>query len=238
MEVELEELLNPRVIKHCAPLYRDGHYKHAALEAMIQVEKALKEKAENGGDIKGYGVRLVTNLLGKGQGIKLRVPLGEGLQQQAEQLFRGAFAYYRNYTAHDGAKVDQRICLRIMVLASELLDLIGASTLSFADVGGIEGLVKAGAFKDKEELLSLLTFLDDYHLPDEVADGFYDEFYERGFRDSQLSAVIELDLVNYRVEDYAVSFEEFATGFYPLTIAWFELTDLGKKAVTEGTHSR
>ena len=235
MKIELEELLNPRVIKHCMPLYRNEHYKHAALEAMIQVEKALKEKAGEGGDIKGYGVRLATNLLGKGKGIKLRVPLGEDLQQQARALFEGAFAYYRNYAAHDGTKIDQRICLRIMVLASELLDLIGASSLSFADVGGIEGLVKAGAFKDKEELVSLLEFLDGHYLPDEDGVGFYENLYERGFRDSQLEAVIELDLVQYQVEDYVPStYELLHDPSYPDTMAWFELTDLGKKAVAEG----
>jgi len=232
MKIELGELLNPRVVKHCMPLYRDEHYKHAALEGMIQVEKALKEKAGEGGDIKGYGVRLATNLLGKVKGIKLRVPLGEDLQPQAKTLFEGAFAYYRNYAAHDGTKIDQRICLRIMVLASELLDLIDASSLSFADVGGIEGLVKAGAFTDKEELLSLLEFLDGHHLPDEDGAGFYEHLYERGFRDSQLEAVIELDLVQYQVEDYVPHpYELLHDHSYPGTMGWFELTDLGKKAV-------
>lgn len=234
MKIELEELLNPRIVKHCMSLYVDGYYKHAALEAMTQVEIALKEKAQEGGDVKGYGLRLVTNLLGKGKGIKLRVPLGDDLQQKAEILFEGAFAYYRNYAAHDGAKIDQRICLRIMILASELLDLIGASSLSFADVGGIEGLVKASAFKDEEELVSLLEFLDGRYLPDEVVDGFYEDLYERGFRDSQLEAVIELDLVQYQVEDYVPHPYELLHGHsYPDTMGWFELTDLGKRAVTE-----
>jgi uncharacterized protein (TIGR02391 family) len=235
MKIELEEeLLNPRIVKHCMSLYVDGHYKHAALEAMIQVEKALKEKAGEGGDIKGYGVRLVTNLLGKGKGIKLRVPLGEDLQPQAKTLFEGAFAYYRNYAAHDGTKIDQRICLRTMVLASELLDLMDASSLSFADVGGIEGLVKAGSFKDKEALLSLLEFLDGRCLPGEDAHGFYEDLYERGFRDSQLDAVIELDLVHYRVEDYVPHpYELLHDHSYPDTLGWFELTDLGKRAVME-----
>lgn len=239
MKIELGELLNPTVVKHCMPLYRDEHYKHAALEAMIQVEKALKEKAGEGGHIKGYGVRLATNLLGKGKGIKLRVPLGEDLQPQAKTLFEGAFAYYRNYAAHDGTKIDQRICLRIMLLASELLDLIDASSLSFADVGGIEGLVKAGAFTDKEELLSLLEFLDGHYLPDEDGAGFYEHLYERGFRDSQLEAVIELDLVQYQVEDYVPHpYELLHDHSYPDTMGWFELTDLGKRAVKEGAQGR
>ena len=239
MKIELEGLLHPRVVKHCMPLYRNEHYKHAALEAMIQVEKALKEKAGDGGDVKGYGVRLATNLFGKGKGMKLRVPLGDDLQPQAKILFEGAFAYYRNYAAHDGTKIDQDICLRIMVLASELLDLIGASSLSFADVGGIEGLVKAGAFKDEEELLSLLEFLDGRCLPDEDVVGFHEDLYKRGFRDSQLEAVIQLDLVQYRVKDYVPSTYELSHNLsYPDTMAWFERTDLGKSAVTEGAQGR
>lgn len=125
-----------------------------------------------------------------------------------------------------------------MVLASELLDLIGASSLSFADVGGIAGLVKAGAFKDKEELLDLLEFLDGYRLPDEAVDGFWEDLYEKGFRNSQLDAVIELDLVHYRVEDYVPSTYELLYDSYPDTMGWFELTDLGKRAVTEGAQGR
>jgi hypothetical protein len=101
-------------------------------------------------------------------------------------------------------------------------------------VGGVDGLVKAGAFKNKEELLSLLKFLDSYTLPDEVIDGFYEDFYGMGFEDSQLDAVIELDLVHYRIEDYVAPAEIAHLPGLPYTVGWFELTDLGKEAVTEG----
>jgi len=157
MNVNFESLLHPRVLSHCRQLYVDGHYKHAALEAMTQVELALKEKS---GVKDRFGVSLVTNLFADGKGIKLRVPFGNEMQGQAETLFKGAFAYYRNYCAHDGNKVDGRTCLRIMVLASELLDLIGASQLSFADVGGAAGLVKVGIFPDKDGVANLLCILD------------------------------------------------------------------------------
>ena len=70
MNIELEVLLHPRVSKHCEKLYTDEHYKHAALEAMTQVELALKEKSGVGNK---YGVNLITGILGEGKGIKLRV---------------------------------------------------------------------------------------------------------------------------------------------------------------------
>ena len=205
MYINIKDFLNPRIEKHCLPLYCDGYYKHAALEAMMQVELALKEKisSEGGSKDKRYGVFLVKNIFGKNHpSIKLKVPLGEDLQSDAEILFTGAFKYYRNYCAHDGSKVDAVIGLRIIVLASELLDLIGASELSYEDIGGIDDIVKTGAFKDKVTLHSLLDFLDGYTLPDEVSDGFYDDLYERGFDDSQLRAVLEFGLIIYRMEDY------------------------------------
>jgi uncharacterized protein (TIGR02391 family) len=163
--MDAEQLLSPRIAKHCIPLYNDGHFKHAAHEAMIQVELALKEK----GQVKDnrFGHTLMESLFGvggKGQYIRLWVPLGQELQSQAEQLFKGTFAYYRNYSAHDGSKIDQYQCLRIMILASELLDLIDASSLSFSDIGGVEGLIKAGAFASKEQVLGLLDLLDGYHV--------------------------------------------------------------------------
>jgi hypothetical protein len=36
----LQELLSPRIVKNCWQLYLDEYYKHAAHEAMIQVELA------------------------------------------------------------------------------------------------------------------------------------------------------------------------------------------------------
>jgi len=53
------------------------------------------------------------------------------MQLEAEKLFIAAFSYYRNYAVHDGLKIDKVVCLRVMTLARELLDLIGASTMSF-----------------------------------------------------------------------------------------------------------
>ena len=44
--------------------------------------------------------------------------------------------------------------------------------------------------------------------------------------------MIELDLVQYQVEDYVPHpYELLHDHSYPGTMGWFELTDLGKKAV-------
>jgi uncharacterized protein (TIGR02391 family) len=238
MELGVEELFSPRIQKHCLSLWCDGYYKHAAHEAMIQVEQALKEKGMV--NEKRFGHTLITSLFKFGSNektIKLRVPLGDDLQEQAKTLFEGAFSYYRNYTAHDGSKVDKHTSLRIMILASELLDLIDASSLSFADLGGVDGLVKSGAFSDKRQLLHLLKLLNGRHLPDGEADGLRDEVYEMGLDDIHLDAILELDLVRYHEVEYTPSPEELREAWDkfppPSTIGYFELTNLGYKVIEE-----
>jgi Protein of unknown function (Hypoth_ymh) len=44
MSEGIEVQLSPRIQKHCLKLWQDEHYKHAAREAVVQVELALKEK--------------------------------------------------------------------------------------------------------------------------------------------------------------------------------------------------
>lgn len=231
MNVNFESLLHPRVLTHCKQLYIDGHYKHAALEAMTQVELALKEKSE----VKDkFGVNLVTNLFGDSKGIKLRVPFGDEMQRHAETLFKGAFAYYRNYCAHDGDKVDGQTCLRVMVLASELLGLIGASKLSFADVGGIEGLVKAGIFPSKDNIVDLLCSLDGFTLPDDEPDWLDNHLLERGYTFTQVDALIDSGLVEYISQEYIVPVELLdVQDTLPKTVRWFQLTELGKKIASK-----
>jgi uncharacterized protein (TIGR02391 family) len=231
MNVEFETLLHPRVLSHCKQLYIDGHYKHAALEAMTQVELALKEKS---GVKNKFGVNLVTSILGKNKGIKLRVLFGDEWQEKAEKLFSGAFSYYRNYAAHDGSKIDNRTCLRVMILASELLDLIGASVLSFADVGGISGLVQTCVFPDKKSIYELLRFIDGQTFPDETVDGFFEDLSLKGFSDTQVQALIEVGLVEYVAKPYVPSeldLDDYSV-LPPDSISWFELTKLGKEIVT------
>jgi hypothetical protein len=235
--MNFEKLLSPRMQKHCLPQHKDKHFKDAAREAMVQIELALKEKGLV--DDKLFGQQLIDSLFtlgGKNQNAKLCVPFGEQLQDQAKALFKGVFAYYRNYLAHDGSKINETQASRILILASELLDLIDASSLSFADVGGIEGLVKVGPFADKEALGKLLGILDDLYLPDPDGAKFRDIAFNEGFIDIQFDAVFDLDLVIYEEFDHTPSLEEIlALGLdnVPNMFGHTQLTSLGKKVKEE-----
>jgi uncharacterized protein (TIGR02391 family) len=224
-------LLHPRITKHCEQLFNDGHYKHAALEAMTQVEIAIKEKSQVRDS---YGVNLVTSLFGEGKSVKLRVPFGEEMQKHAETLFRGAFAYYRNYCAHDGANIDDKTCLRVLALASELLDLVGASELSFADVGGVSGLIKAGVFPNAEKLHNLLSALDGFTLIDDDPDWLEDYKINFGYTTEQVRALIDTGLIEYTSRTYVVPPElENVRNTLPDTVGWFKLTPLGEDILAQ-----
>ncbi len=229
MSLDFKKLLHPRVIKHCKKLIDDGHFKHAALEAMTQVELALKEKS---GVKNKYGVRLAKSLFGQGKGIKLRVPFGEELQKQTEALFSGAFSYYRNYAAHDGTEIDNHVCSRVLIIASELLDLLGASDISFSDVGGIPGLINAGMFINDSQIYELLNYLDGSILSDHVCDGFYEELASKGLSDSHVQAVIETSLVEYISKPYIPSeLNKDDNVSPPDELGSFQLTNLGAEVL-------
>ena len=215
----VDRLLHPRIAKHCMPLYLDSHHKHAVAEAMTQVERAIKEKS---GVTHKYGVKLMGHVFGEGAGIKLRVPFGEHMQKDAEAYFRGTFAYYRNYAHHEGEQIDQLICLRVMIIASDLLDLMGASALNFADVGGVQGLISEAVFPDARSVYEILEFLDGQTLPFETCDGFYEDLYAKGFTDTQLQAVLDLGLAEYHSEPLVDS------GEWVDNIGICDLTPLGK----------
>jgi hypothetical protein len=241
MKINLNELICPKIQKSCVPMWEDGYYKNSAHEAMILVEKGLKEKGLIKNATKTYGRTLVKKLFqvgDKSQTIKLRVPLGEDLQTQAEIFFDGVFAYYRNYLAHDGSKIDKHISLRILIIASELLDMIDASSLSFSDIGGVNGLIESGSFDDKEQLLSLLTSLENQYYPDGEIDGLREHLFEKyGIVDHQIDAVFELDLVRYYEEEYIPNEDEkrliWSQFSPPETMDHFKLTKLGQQFINE-----
>lgn len=224
MTKTIEDLLHPRIEKSCLSRYSAEHYKDAAREAMAQVEQALKEKS---GVTNKYGAGLVTSVFGPGSGIKLRVPYGSHMQPKAEAFFKTSFEFHRNYAAHEGDKIDEIICLRILVLASELLDLIVASAVSYADVGGVKGLVAQGVFPSIDMVPELLSFLDGYVLSDEVCDGFYEDLGERNLNANHVQAVVELGLVEYTVQD-----AHDPRGLTD-TLGCFELTHQGKAVLRE-----
>jgi len=211
------------------PLLRDGHYKNAAREAMVLVEKALRRKGRV--EDMQFGKQLIVNLFAGKQGVKLRVPLGDELQKQAELYFKGVFSYYRNYVAHDGDNISERIAYRVLIVASELLELIDATELTLTEKGGLDALVRVGNFGSPERLASLLKLLDGYHMPDETYDGLFESLAENGFDQPDLDAVFYLDLVRMHsalVGDH----ERLQTSLIEIEkMEWFELTDLGKDAL-------
>lgn len=228
-KIDLDELLHQRIIDKCKSLYEDGHFPQAALESMKQVELAIKEKTGIGEKL--FGVRLVNQVFGSEKGIKLKIPLGDELQKHAKTLFEGTFSYYRNYAAHDGSKIDETICIRVMVLASELLDLIGASSISFTEIGGVKGLIKQGIFDDESQIADLLSVLSSQEFPFEIFDGMFEDLAERGYSDRQYQAVFDLDLVEYHSEMRNHGFPGEPTEWD--IFGWLELTPMGRKVLAQ-----
>ncbi|CAD6493066.1 MAG: Protein of unknown function (Hypoth_ymh) [Candidatus Argoarchaeum ethanivorans] len=228
-KIDIDKLLHQRIIYKCKPLYEDGYFPQAASESMKQVELAIKEKTGIGEKL--FGVRLVNQVFGAGKSIKLKIPLGDELQEQAKSLFKGAFSYYRNYAAHDGSKIDEIICIRVMVLASELLDLIGASSISFTEIGGVEGLIKQGIFDDETQIADLVSLLSSQVFVDETYDGMFKDLAIGGYPDSQYQAVFDLDFVELRSKIENHEFPEDPMDFDK--IEWFELTPMGRKVLNQ-----
>ena len=229
IKIDLDKILHQRIIDKSLSLYQDGYFSHAALESMKQVELALKEKT--GIKEKLFGVRLVNQLFGSGKGIKLKIPLGTDLQEQGKLLFNGAFSYYRNYAAHDGSKIDEVICIRIMVLASELLDIINASPISFEEIGGVKGLIERGIFNEESQISDLLSFLSSQVFPHEVFDGLFEDLAERGYTDQQYQAIFDLGRIEYRrkISEHSLSGEPAdLDGF-----GCFELTPMGQMVLDQ-----
>ena len=230
IKIDLDKLLHQRIIDKCKSLYEDGHFPQAALESMKQVERALKEKVEIKEE-KLFGARLVDQLLRPGKGIKLKIPLEKEFQGQARLLFKGAFSYYRNYTAHDGSKINEKICIRVMMLASELLDLIEASSVSFTEIGGVKGLIKQGIFNNESQLFDLLSFLSSQVFPHEAFDGMFEDLAEKGYSERQYQAVFDLGLAKYHSEIGNHSFPGEPADWD--TFGWLELTPEGRKVLAQ-----
>lgn len=193
IDERIEYLLHPRVIEGCGKLFHDGHYTYACLHAFKLVETAAREMS---------GCRLTGRQFARlfktdRRSLVLRTPFGKEMQEAAGGYFGGAFHYYRNFAAHEPDKMDRRSCLRALVAASELLDLLGASALSFEQVGGLEGLVTVGAFTSKAQATRLLRFLDGYCIVDDAVDGFFEDLFGSGFSESQMHALIDVGLIRY-----------------------------------------
>lgn len=95
-----------------------------------------------------------------------------------------------------------------MVLAgSELLDLVAASNRSFEGIGGIDGLIKTGIFKDADNFRAFLNFLDGQQI---IADDYSNYEFDlavEGFNKIQEEAMFDFGFVRYIEEESAVDYE-------------------------------
>lgn len=232
MKIDLNNLLHPRIIDKSISLYKDGYFPQAAMAAMKQVELAFKEKAGVEDQEKLFGARLYEKYLGSGKSIKLKVPLGDNLQKEAKEVFKSVSSYYRNYLAHkEGNKVGKIICTRILIIASELLDFINASSISFTEIGGVKGLVKQGIFENESQLSNLLSFLSSQVFPHEAFDGMFEDLTREDYTKTQYEAAFDLGFIEYHNEIKDHSFPGEPEDWYEF--GWIELTPLGRKVITQ-----
>ena len=224
--MDIEKYLHPRIISKCILLFNDKYYSQCALESMKQVELALKEKTNIGSNLFGRG--LIEHILGNTKSVKLIIPLEENMQKDAKILFEGAFSYYRNYAAHDGNKIDEIICFRIMILSSELLDLIDASKISYSEIGGITGLIKSGVFLSKSRVKELIDLLLNEKCIDDTFDGLFENLSINNFSDDQFQSIFDLGLMVYKNEVIDESMDN--SGEF-VDLGYFELTEFGKKVL-------
>ena len=232
MKIELDIFLHPRILKKCISRYENGFFPDAAFNAIKQAELAFKEKAGIEDEEKLFGARLYEKILGSGKSIKLRVPLGDDLQKEAKEVFKSMSSYYRNYLAHkEGNKVDKIICTRILIIASELLDLINTSSISYTEIGGIEGLIKLGIFENKLQLSNLLSFLSSQVFPHEVFGGMFEDLIREDYTKTQYEAVFDLGLIEYHSEIKNHSFPGEPEDWDDF--GWIELTPQGRKILAQ-----
>ena len=232
MKIELDVFLHPRILKKCILLYENGFFSDAAFNAIKQVEIAFKEKAGVEDQEKIFGTRLYEKYLGSGKSIKLKVPLGDDLQKEAKEVFKSVFSYYRNYLAHkEGNKVDKIICTRILMIASELLTLINASSISYTEIDGIKGLIKQGIFENESQLSNLLSFLSYQVFPHEAYDGMFEDLFREDFTKTQYEVVFDLGLIEYHSEiknhNHPGEPEDWDD------FGWLELTTQGRKILSQ-----
>lgn len=227
MHEEVAKLLHARIRTHCEKLYDDGHFPEAAHQAMSEVEIAIKECI---GETRLFGTKLIEKALSNQNGISLKIPRGDEWQDKARAFYKAMFSYLRNYTAHGGRNISDLSCLRVMILASDVLDVIGTSPRRLS--GGVGELIRAGFFTDEPDLIRLLTFLDGYPIVDNVVDGFYEELYDKGFSDEQIEVLMECGLVEYREQPNPVwnTLPNDLDGEF-VPIGSFILTPFGEKVI-------
>jgi hypothetical protein len=201
MKVKVEDLLHARIGRRCLEHWSAGQYRDAVREAMSQVEQARKERdGMDAGSTARYGARLNKPVFEPASGLRLRVPYDADLQEKAGAFFDAARSFHSEVAEREEETLDGTGALRALVLASELLDLIGAPAAAHSPAGIVRELVAQEVFKSAEIIAELLSFLDGYLMAEKESRAFYEDLRERGFNDDQLSAVVDLGLVEFAAE--------------------------------------
>jgi len=224
MNIDIKDYLNPKIVHHCLKLFENKHYPECAHTAMKQVEINFNKKC----GVKNFTAisHTIKKMFGPGKGVRLKVPFGEKEQKYAQDLFNGAFTYYRNYTAHQQDNVTRDIALRVMFIACELLDLLDACSLSLEELGGIKEIKNVLEIEDNNRLEELLSYVDGSWIADDACDGFFEDLAKRGFTVDQYEKLFELNIVCYEEKPYSPDESEL---YPPERIGLFELTDIGKE---------
>lgn len=239
MQIDLRKILHPRLLDDITHnLFLDGHFNQAARNAFILVETTIREVSGKKG--KTTAVNLISSLLDDSIGIKLKLPFGVERKQEAKAFLTGAFRFYRNYFAHEepSQQIERTHCIRILMLASEILFLLDASDKSYTEVGGLNGLIKEGLFSDTTSALKLLRKLDcPGQFPDDELEGFWEEINEQGYISDQVMALIDVGLVKYESTEFVPNQDYPYDPYIPMTIGGFIITDLGQTVLEDPNFS-
>jgi hypothetical protein len=232
----LKEFLHNRIEEKGLKLFEDNYYTESAREALLQVEVALKEKFpfENNNlsavqFINKYFIEDDKAI--RDSRIKLLCKYGD--QQKLKLFFNGVFSHYRNNLSHQDIKLNKVEAFRILIIASELLDLLDTSSVSYLGNNKLEGLIKMNIFKDKLEFISFLEFIEGQYIVDDICDGFFEDLYMNDFNDDQYHAVMEYGLVSFDISKIDHSDEPPGFENDNDEIGFFNLTELGKKELAE-----
>ena len=112
-----------------------------------------------------------------------------------------------------------------MILASELLDLVAASTRSFEGLGGIDGVIESGLFNSAEELINLLEFMNTQQFIECDYSEYKIELAVRGFSEAQEEAVFDFGFVKYAEWETGIDYE--MGQFHSTLVGEVELTKEG-----------
>lgn len=109
--------------------------------------------------------------------------------------------------------------------------VINEFTVSFEEIGGIEGIVDSYQFENKGRLAELLELLSNQQFPNETFDGMFEELAEKGFSDEHYESMFEIGLVEYKSNFMNHNFPHEQPDWD--NFGWLELTELGKLVLRE-----